>query len=558
MGYAEAMAKIGMRMTKTNLARAEANPKVTITTPKAEPKADDGAAAAPRPTAPCAKFHLKKEMMDFAEDQYALAETHGDQRGKAQRLSVRLQGSEHLAVGGAKSPARPARPSWDELRVATHVVRIWHYVVSDDATFHNARVPPLPVHCYKTASPNVLTLGNDDDGQLGSLNRIYPKLDDATRSSSPTSYKGVIGIAAGASFSAAWTESGHTYVWGEATAGQLGHAKSTTRPTLPSAHGVYPVTGLVNRGGQDGLRFAVGALFDFVGAAGLYALRVTSSQLRATYDSELLGYVETLLWDRKEWARRGRASPGTGDASPASPASPVKGAAAPPQRPAAAAEGHVPREARMMGNARFLDMMQRTGNNRTTYRPRLSLGPKPARARGGGPPRRQRKSRARRRPKPAAAAAARGGAARDADGLAGDGGAAFDAAAGAFVAPVGAAAASPRCRRRARAAAERPRRAREAPAPRDPDLYAGAAVTARPLYAVDASVLRRPEAPAARAADEVHAAKLRLVVAKKKAADARRHGRDVLDVSPYVAGPPGKGHAGNPGSSGPSPFKPTN
>ena len=37
MGYAEAMAKIGMRMTKTNLARAEANPKVTITTPKAEP-----------------------------------------------------------------------------------------------------------------------------------------------------------------------------------------------------------------------------------------------------------------------------------------------------------------------------------------------------------------------------------------------------------------------------------------------------------------------------------------------------------------------------------------
>ena len=51
MGYAEAMAKIGMRMTKTNLARAEANPKVTITTPKAEPKADDSAAAAPRPTA---------------------------------------------------------------------------------------------------------------------------------------------------------------------------------------------------------------------------------------------------------------------------------------------------------------------------------------------------------------------------------------------------------------------------------------------------------------------------------------------------------------------------
>ena len=51
----------------------------------------------------------------------------------------------------------------------------------------------------------------------------------------------------------------------------------------------------MNRGGQDGLRFAVGALFDFVGAAGLYALRVTSSQLRATYDSELLGYVETLL-----------------------------------------------------------------------------------------------------------------------------------------------------------------------------------------------------------------------------------------------------------------------
>ncbi|KAH8068124.1 ubiquitin-protein transferase [Aureococcus anophagefferens] len=1054
MGYAEAMAKIGMRMTKTNLARAEANPKVTITTPKAEPKADDGAAAAPRPTAP-REFHLKKEMMDFAEDQYALAETHGDQRGKAQRLSVRLQGSEHLAVGGAKSPreapsspaagaaddkleaallqlrdvasdakllrgehvaehqralttasgvellphrfcfseepplanemhivtpgvgewyairllrrpshpvrvnmasrsdsilieppsvafagdgwAEPkhARPSWDELRVATHVVRIWHYVVSDDATFHNARVPPLPVHCYKTASPNVLTFGNDDDGQLGSLNRIYPKLDDynqielphelsrafldahraaldgldeqdrakagvrdytrhahhrahaegiaadggasptspskdaaggltlsrkqaramrrafqeldpdstnaayissdsdvppdgpafrryvavrlghrhdekhATRQGDghkvldmaaggshsvlacydgnvyacgandegqlgvgdlvprklptlvefprdedvdegplyqsiakhhdrlftervvvvavacgwrhspaistngacfvwgensngklglgrdvpraerptrvlggvldgvlvlhvacgtehtlcggvdhddsrsfglyawghringalgvPTTFrtdgatrteahdmsdlvplyepvlvpgsrgvpvrqlacgtfhsafvdgdgrlltvacggnhtvllssshevfsfgkgssgqlgtaelehraaparldalldKGVIGIAAGASFSAAWTESGHTYVWGEATAGQLGHAKEhhtssnvmplpnlvpilsyarcrslafggshtlaltehdtvtvkrmvsnsraffndfrgharlhrhvaaerklrdaqrdtrhrdraarrtlaiagaearrrqgagaltrrsstkvlaavgearlvkilrvgppkeaylpykapadaptpraetgraapqdgaraqraanrakrlearravrdaarldvddmrrakcalhehwdATRPSqrkLPSAHGVYPVTGLVNRGGQDGLRFAVGALFDFVGAAGLYALRVTSSQLRATYDSELLGYVETLLWDRKEWARRGRASPGTGDASPASPASPVKGAAAPP------------------------------------------------------------------------------------------------------------------------------------------------------------------------------------------------------------------------------------
>ena len=118
MGYAEAMAKLGMRMTKTNLARAEANPKVTITTPRAEPKADDGAAAAPRPTAsspgPKApstpsvvgkllrgadrvgrastaqavrEFHLKKEMMDFAEDQYALAETHGDQRGKAQRLS---------------------------------------------------------------------------------------------------------------------------------------------------------------------------------------------------------------------------------------------------------------------------------------------------------------------------------------------------------------------------------------------------------------------------------------------------------------------------------------
>ena len=137
MGYAEAMAKIGMRMTKTNLARAEANPKVTITTPKAEPKADDGAAAAPRPTAsspgPKApstpsvvgkllrgadrvgrastaqavrEFHLKKEMMDFAEDQYALAETHGDQRGKAQRLSVRLQGSEHLAVRRRQEPPR--------------------------------------------------------------------------------------------------------------------------------------------------------------------------------------------------------------------------------------------------------------------------------------------------------------------------------------------------------------------------------------------------------------------------------------------------------------------
>ncbi|KAH8068123.1 ubiquitin-protein transferase [Aureococcus anophagefferens] len=146
-----------------------------------------------------------------------------------------------------------------------------------------------------------------------------------------------------------------------------------------------------------------------------------------------------------------------------------------------------------MGNARFLDMMQRTGNNRTTYRPRLSSGPS-ARA-AAAPPRRQRKSRVEYR-----------GAARPAA------------------------------------------RAREPPAPRDPDLYAGAAVTARPLYAVDASVLRRPEAPAARAADEVHAAKLRLVVAKKKAADARRHGRDVLDVSPYVAGPPGKGHghAGNP------------
>jgi len=143
MGYAEAMAKIGMRMTKTNLARAEANPKVTITTPKAEPKADDGAAAAPRPTASSPgpktpstpsvvgkllrgadrvgrastaqavrEFHLKKEMMDFAEDQYALAETHGDQRGKAQRLSVRLQGSEHLAVGGAKSPREaPSSPA---------------------------------------------------------------------------------------------------------------------------------------------------------------------------------------------------------------------------------------------------------------------------------------------------------------------------------------------------------------------------------------------------------------------------------------------------------------
>ncbi|EGB10965.1 hypothetical protein AURANDRAFT_62296 [Aureococcus anophagefferens] len=1595
MGYAEAMAKIGMRMTKTNLARAEANPKVTITTPKAEPKADDGAAAAPRPTAsspgPKApstpsvvgkllrgadrvgrastaqavrEFHLKKEMMDFAEDQYALAETHGDQRGKAQRLSVRLQGSEHLAVGGAKSPreapsspaagaaddkleaallqlrdvasdakllrgehvaehqralttasgvellphrfcfseepplanemhivtpgvgewyairllrrpshpvrvnmasrsdsilieppsvafagdgwAEPkhvyARPSWDELRVATHVVRIWHYVVSDDATFHNARVPPLPVHCYKTASPNVLTFGNDDDGQLGSLNRIYPKLDDynqielphelsrafldahraaldgldeqdrakagvrdytrhahhrahaegiaadggasptspskdaaggltlsrkqaramrrafqeldpdstnaayissdsdvppdgpafrryvavrlghrhdekhATRQGDghkvldmaaggshsvlacydgnvyacgandegqlgvgdlvprklptlvefprdedvdegplyqsiakhhdrlftervvvvavacgwrhsaaistngacfvwgensngklglgrdvpraerptrvlggvldgvlvlhvacgtehtlcggvdhddsrsfglyawghringalgvPTTFrtdgatrteahdmsdlvplyepvlvpgsrgvpvrqlacgtfhsafvdgdgrlltcglgdsgqlgrdlrrvaadpvdgtpnraradaraftfgpvllprrsrlgaarlrclrvacggnhtvllssshevfsfgkgssgqlgtaelehraaparldalldKGVIGIAAGASFSAAWTESGHTYVWGEATAGQLGHAKEhhtssnvmplpnlvpilsyarcrslafggshtlaltehdtvtvkrmvsnsraffndfrgharlhrhvaaerklrdaqrdtrhrdraarrtlaiagaeapgpddakarsrdaarelrsaaahyradrrvwtkrfkllklvsyvdgelivnrraqtkvlaavgearlvkilrvgppkeaylpykapadapdaasvdavvaaprdeapafderrrkdeararqraanrakrlearravrdaarldvddmrrakcalhehwdATRPSqrkLPSAHGVYPVTGLVNRGGQDGLRFAVGALFDFVGAAGLYALRVTSSQLRATYDSELLGYVETLLWDRKEWARRGRASPGTGDASPASPASPVKGAAAPPpggQRRLLRGTFHAKR---MMGNARFLDMMQRTGNNRTTYRPRLSLGPKPARAPRGGPaapatqesrveyrgaarppagaPRKESvRSRITRRiqtvytraeagraprrsdagagaasesdgessssssaetpARPASAAPARGATrrfrddvreglraaaagapppgddgaaeavdcayeafhvaaaarpkrrpdsappggkrrpgkraakrpksaprkaparwvgaggpkprpppaaapaaarpprpkparrrpppaeapARDADGLAGDGGAAFDAAAGAFVAPVGAAAAFVEVPPAPAPAAEAPAPAREAPAPRDPDLYAGAAVTARPLYAVDASVLRRPEAPAARAADEVHAAKLRLVVAKKKAADARRHGRDVLDVSPYVAGPPGKGHAGNP------------
>ncbi|KAH8091259.1 ubiquitin-protein transferase [Aureococcus anophagefferens] len=305
MGYAEAMAKIGMRMTKTNLARAEANPKVTITTPKAEPKADDGAAAAPRPTAsspgPKApstpsvvgkllrgadrvgrastaqavrEFHLKKEMMDFAEDQCALAETHGDQRGKAQRLSRRraddkleallqlsdvasdakllrgehvaehqralttasgvellphrfcfseeppLANEMHIVTPGVgewyairllRRPSHPvrvnmasrsdsilieppsvafagdgwaepkhvyARPSWDELRVATHVVRIWHYVVSDDATFHNARVPPLPVHCYKTASPNVLTFGNDDDGQLGSLNRIYPKLDD--------------------------------------------------------------------------------------------------------------------------------------------------------------------------------------------------------------------------------------------------------------------------------------------------------------------------------------------------------------------------------------------
>ena len=41
-----------------------------------------------------------------------MAETSGDQRGKAQRLSVRLQGSEHLAVGGAKSPREaPSSPA---------------------------------------------------------------------------------------------------------------------------------------------------------------------------------------------------------------------------------------------------------------------------------------------------------------------------------------------------------------------------------------------------------------------------------------------------------------
>jgi hypothetical protein len=41
MGYAEAMAKLGMRMTKTEFARAEANPKVTIT-----PRPSPGPAAA--------------------------------------------------------------------------------------------------------------------------------------------------------------------------------------------------------------------------------------------------------------------------------------------------------------------------------------------------------------------------------------------------------------------------------------------------------------------------------------------------------------------------------
>ncbi|KAH8064889.1 ubiquitin-protein transferase [Aureococcus anophagefferens] len=196
-----------------------------------------------------------------------------------------------------------------------------------------------------------------------------------------------------------------------------------------------------------------------------------------------------------------------------------------------------------MGNARFLDMMQRTGNNRTTYRPRLSLGPKPARARGGpAAPATQESRRVPRRRGPAGAPRKESVRSRITRRIqtvytraeAGRAPRRSDAGAGAASESDGESSSSARARR--------PRR--------DPDLYAGAAVTARPLYAVDASVLRRPEAPAARAADEVHAAKLRLVVAKKKAADARRHGRDVLDVSPYVAGPPGKGHAGNPAARG--------
>ena len=40
----------------------------------------------------------------------------------------------------------------------------------------------------------------------------------------------VCGVAAGAAFSAAWTEAGVVYVWGEATSGQLGMA-AFQRPT---------------------------------------------------------------------------------------------------------------------------------------------------------------------------------------------------------------------------------------------------------------------------------------------------------------------------------------
>ncbi|KAH8049516.1 ubiquitin-protein transferase [Aureococcus anophagefferens] len=367
-----------------------------------------------------------------------------------------------------------------------------------------------------SSSHEVFSFGKGSSGQLGTAeleHRQRPRLDALLD-------KGVIGIAAGASFSAAWTESGHTYVWGEATAGQLGHAKEhhVVEPfggshTLAlTEHDTVTVKRMVSnsraffndfrgharlhrhvaaerklRDAQRDTRHRDRAARRTLAIAGaeapgpddakarsrdaarssgraapqderarqraanrakrLEARRAVRDAARLDVDdmrraNELLGYVETLLWDRKEWARRGRASPGTGDASPASPASPVKGAAAPPQ----------------------------SGQRRLLRERAAGAG---ARRRGAAP-------------------------------------------------------------------------AREAPAPRDPDLYAGAAVTARALYAVDASVLRRPEAPRPAPPAQVHAAKLRLVVAKKKAADARRHGRDVLDVSPYVAGPPGKGHAGNP------------
>ena len=78
------------------------------------------------------------------------------------------------------------------------------------------------------SSREVFAFGDNATGQLGvgdTRNRKFPTRVDVLAG------KPIAGVAAGLHFSAAWTEAGYTYVWGEATCGQLG---TKTERVLPN------------------------------------------------------------------------------------------------------------------------------------------------------------------------------------------------------------------------------------------------------------------------------------------------------------------------------------